>query len=1131
MSETLEQMQEGFGFSGVAPSPLSPQFSERQVRLAAKKQKEEAKGFFELTGQTLFTQSTGAAGIRFFGDDFVDNRPFSQDVFKEITDGITDETALEKILEAGSKKGTGAAKKMIHEMGLTSQLYQDMSAAGMTGTTAYITAMTLDPVDTAAAVATAAAVSAAAPPLAPITAPVTATAVKGYRMFQKIRKAPVALGFGLGATEQAGLELLRSQTVHDITGGDVLLAMAVGGGVTGGFTMYGQYMRKRQAFLEIQRDKAQGVPLSAEKEAFLRQYSDDIITENFTRIVDEADEFNVSSTPTDADFDSDSLIAGLGRKDFTDMSPEELEAVSKQRGKFSSVRGYVSSIVKLKNSEDPVLRWLGDGLALDSLGNKSGKEVGSNALDLRDTLVSTTILKDATRLSNLYDTAAKKLDVSETDIEFMVGEFMRNPNANVIDEVKEISSLYRVNMDKMLRTTIESNAAGFFPDLLASGIENYLPRLVNRGQVALLRFGDKKIGAKLSDVDGDLNPAFFELSEAFIRGGQRNLDANVKKALTEKGLSATDEAVQAFIKRMSQGYIRGLLSPSNNNVRKLGDGVAGNDEALAALKTVGFSEEDASIIVDVLSQTKKVKGHPRALHRMQGDETVEILATADDGSVFTLKFTDLLETNGRNLYEKYLFQTAGAASLAVNGIDTNNVGSAFQTILSKAKGGGDVDAFASDIKAAEFLYDSVKGRLAYREDLSYGTRRWANRLREVSFAANMGMAGMSAIMELSNVVFETSTGTLMKTVPQFNKLIMDTSTGQLKNRAAHEMLVFTGTGGDGLMNKVTSVRSRTEGSIFEEYGTLQGEITKTDEFLGKARIFVSIASGLQGVTDMLRRLSMYNFATEWQTKASQGKLPFSRIKREQMGINDEMGVAINKQITKWAEVNPQTGVLDVLNIHKWGSDVTGAERQAAIAARNVFLRAGRREATQSVQEVNNGSVNYLLRSEVGKTAFQFLSFPMASMEQQAGRLAVRAANGDALDVAKIITSAAGLGMMMYTARTHLNSLGRSDRKEYVKRNMAGDRFWTGALGQIGAASLFGYVYQVTTGVLDGQTRGLTPAVASWAVGGLSGGWDIAEAIAGNDLTENELRSFLRIFPTSSLYGARQILNATAALAD
>jgi len=116
---------------------------------------------------------------------------------------------------------------------------------------------------------------------------------------------------------------------------------------------------------------------------------------------------------------------------------------------------------------------------------------------------------------------------------------------------------------------------------------------------------------------------------------------------------------------------------------------------------------------------------------------------------------------------------------------------------------------------------------------------------------------------------------------------------------------------------------------------------------------------------------------------------------------------------------------------------------------------------------------------------------------------------------------------MYMSRTYLNSMGRSDQQEYLQRNFQIDRFAQGALSQIGAASLFGYIYQLSTGAMDGNTNALTPAGVSLGIGAVKGVSDIFDAIGEGELTENELRSLLRVLPFSSLYGARQILNGLA----
>lgn len=1123
---TFENTLEEMGFGGMSPAPTTGRFTNLEMEKAAKQAKKEATGFLSGYARQQFTEGTALSTFRLLSSFPEEDTPFTTDVAKELTTGIFDKDLVKKVIDAGINKGTAAARKVSHEI----KLVDDERKRSAAGDTSYfmgsMAGYFLDPVDTAVAYGTATAVAALQPQFAPVTGPATFVGVKGYNVFSKMsaNRKWLAGSFGIGAAEQAGLELLRAQTVHQVSGNDVMLAAAVGGTVNAGVSKYAAYSSKRQQILAASQRRANGEQLSPQDEAILKTATDEQLAQHFIDIAHRNDDFN---TGADQAVDiGESTTAGVSRKDITEMTQEEIEATPMQRGLRALVkpRGLVASLAPLLNSSDGLTRWLGRGLALDSLGVKGGVDVvGSNALETRDMIITTTLLPDAIELTNLYKALGKQTGLRTNQLEELVGDYMRKPDPNAPSEIKRIAQIYSAGMDKVAQMAIDANAAGWIPEMMGN-IQNYLPRKANRTNVAVYRQGTKDQAALLPDVDGDLNPAFVDLVEGAIRSEQKTIVKDVTKSLTAAGKKNVNmQAVDNFIRAMSRGYAKAFFTPTSNEFRKLGDGMADIDDTKAALKAAGIDEADIDIMLDVLSKRLPIKGHPRTKHRMRLDENFELPVTGADGNVFTLRMSDLLDRNARNLYESYLFQVSGATGLARNGINTNTIGSNFETLLSKLpKGTPDAD---NARKQLDFLYKSVTGRIAYDSDLSPLTQRNLARVREYGFIANMGMSGMSAVMEFSNVVFETSFETLLKTAPQFKNLIIDASTGQLKNRAAHEMMVATGTGGDGILTKVTSQRNRLEGGIAEGEDFLgSGEVTRLDEALGKARIFVSIASGLQGVTDILRRLSTYNFATEVAMKARRGEVAFSAIKREQMGITDAMALEINKQIRKHAEFTDED-TLDYLNLDAWDKTLEGQ------AAKNVFLRAARREATQSVQEVNNGSVSYWLRSEVGKSLFQFLSFPMASMEQQAGRLAVRAANGDAVDVAKILTSAAALGTLMYISRSHINSLGRSDREEYMKKRMEAGNLAFGALSQIGAASMFGFIYEATTGAMDGSTKSITPAAAGMFLGLASGVKDLGQAIGGNDLTETEMRSLLRLLPYSSLYGARQILNATASLVD
>jgi hypothetical protein len=152
---------------------------------------------------------------------------------------------------------------------------------------------------------------------------------------------------------------------------------------------------------------------------------------------------------------------------------------------------------------------------------------------------------------------------------------------------------------------------------------------------------------------------------------------------------------------------------------------------------------------------------------------------------------------------------------------------------------------------------------------------------------------------------------------------------------------------------------------------------------------------------------------------------------------------------------------------------------------------------------------------------------MASLEQQTARLAVRA-NAKDVAVAKVLTSAALMGSLMYSARVYMNAAGRSDREEYIKERMEMGAFISGSLSQVGAASIFSYILQLSSGAMQGNTYAITPPVIGLGTAFASTGKNIFDAaVEGEGLSETEWRTLMRLAPFQSLYGARQAMNAAA----
>ena len=1110
--ENVKNALSDLGFGGAEPSPVTGVVSDLAIKAAQKEveRKSAEYSWLDLVAERQADAGTIPSALALLNrPDPVAGEAVTPEVVDQLFEGITDERGAKRVRDALDNKGVTYARAIANEVRGTIEANKILSDAGLRGATAMIFSDVFDPADWAIAGGTALAVGAAAPVAAPVTVPVTAAGVKINRLFSKFKnnKKYLAMAAGVGGAELAGLEYLRAQHKYDITGGDIFLAGTIGAAGGAGFTKLAQVLTRRSQITQALRKQADGEVLTDFETQLLRQNDDEILARNFRNDSFVRDDFNID--------EQEGVITGSGltRKDFTEMTQEELDAVSKQRGVGAKYRGIISAFVTGKNSEDGVARWLSDGLGLNSTGNKDASAVGFGALEQRDTIVMRTRLRIANRIKSLRE--ASGYDVADFNV--LVSRQIRKPSDEAPDAVKQAAEVYKAEMDSLARQAIDANVAGFDVGTI-SRIDNYVPRIFNRGNIQRLREGRLR-----DNADGTINEGFNTLAEEAIRRGQPDIEARVKARLKSRKKKADDAAVQAFIKRMARGYIKSVINPSYGNTTrlKMANGDFDVQDFANIMKAEGFTSAEIDIMVDVMTRNIKVKGNKRSRPRMILDEMTEVNVTDSNGQLYRLRFNDLLEENVENLFDSYTFQLAGAIGLARNGINTNQLGSNFETIFTKMS----TKATEAEKKAIRYMYESVTGEFAYSgrqiagQEMGEGTAQFLRRMRELSFMANMGMSGMAALMELSNALFEYSLPTLMKTMPMYASLVKRAQNGELTNKVAREMTAATGIGSDGLVSKVTSMRSRLEGDVTEGI-TIDGEITKFDELLGKGRIATAVLSGLQGVTDVLRRISLYNYASEWALAHRKGQVAFSAIKREQLGITDDMANRIRIMIDDNADFL-DNDTLDSLNLDRW------ADSEAA----DVFAASARREATQAVQEMNAGSVNPLLRSEVGKSFFQFLSFPMASLEQQAMRLGVRGANGDAGQVARIMLFSATLGSMMYMGRSYLNSMGRSDQEEYMKRRMRWHELIEGSLSQIGAASLFGYVYQLTTGTMDGNTNALTPAGFSMFASGIKGVTDTVDAVFGGDLTESELRSLLRVLPFTSLYGARQIVNALAQTAD
>lgn len=1022
---------------------------------------------------------------------------FSEEQVDFLVGDLTDKTAYTEVLEEAKYHGMERATLMRDSYLAQQENNAIVANSGFSGVTGRVLAEMFDPTEWAIIGGTAVGATALGTPVAGVgtlAAGAANRARKAYNVGSNVWK-----GAGLGAAEMAAFESLRAEMRYDTEMNDVLIAMGLGAGLGGTFSAVATTMARRGAVSELSRRIVAGETL---------------------------DDFTPSERALYENFNVDATAARLIERHAgeigKDLEPEAPTALSKMTTAQADVapesetiwgttklRRLISSGARTMTSSVGRIRSAGAALSANSAGFKldsNGKEVtsGISASETQELLQLQFRNPYAITHHKTYKSWNARTGGSLLEFNTLVSRKARGIVDEVDAEVAVLADMVVDHQKKLYKLGIKANAAGFTDDMLTRH-SNYLPRVFNDDRIREVR---TRLGAN-ADV------ALTRLIKQAITEEQPDIIAALQESMQKTRKSkkkVTAKEAEEKLDSMAQGYMEIITRPKLGKAPSRGSEF--NLQDLEEMLTArGHLTDEVDAIMDALAYKTGKRGIKRTKPRILLNERSTIKVENVNGELEDLSFHELLEEDIEQLHNQYIFGVTGAIGLARKGIDTNEAGSSFQDVIDainkdiKDKNLDSKD-HQSEISALEFMYDGITGRLAQREDVSDKAREFNIAVRAYSFAVSMGMSGMSALMELSNALFEYSLPVLLKSVPQLGRITNLAKRGELDDDIIDELIAAFGLGEEIALGRFNNA-SRFEGSNVE--GSIAPQTQGLAKFMGDAQQKVSYFSGLQGVTQSLRRLSMLNYTNSWARSISKGKLPFSRAKLSQLGIDQDMAGRIIQNMRDHTTLKPN-GSVRKLNLNDWDADV-----------REAFQASGFKEARQNVQEMNIGSTNGFLRGEVGKTYFQFLSFPLASLEQQTARLAARGKHGDVLGVGKIVLTSALQGALLYTLRVHLNSVGRSDRKEYLEKRLAPAAFAQGALSQIGAFSIFGLIYGATTGGMGGNTNMITPP----AVGLVGKAIDTSKAFADFEFTETELRNLLRLFPAQSLYGVSQAFNGIA----
>ena len=901
-----------------------------------------------------------------------------------------------------------------------------------------------------------------------------------------IRKATnVKRGFGIGAVEGmatvAPFELVRNHYLPQWNDDDMALVLAISGGL--GSTVRGamSYFDKMKLVALYQKRTADGAPplSNAENELFRDVIEGDALVQQMNRldnIIKDGDDslqlpdFDTLDTYDDATYQRGTNWGALG------------------------LRKTLSTMARAMGSEDGRIRELASRLGLNSAGNKDGSAVRFGALEQHQVIQNTSTARLLPQWQKLrkswMDRTYGKMSVgknAEAVVEFNEKVAMSVRGVQGLGaEVDAAADLWRKEAKILVGDFKKSKARGYKE---LEHDDSYVPRIIEDNKF-------DSVQRAIAAAGGDI----VDLVKEAIRRAQPDLEDDLLAQMAEGYVSGVNKRMQMNLYERTSKRMMGIYEDTLEDVR------------LGLVEKYG--EDGANDIIaridNVMPSSAKQGGISRVRQRVDLDEMASI--TLPNGQTF--RFTDILNNDLENLHQMYAYQMGGAIALARNGIDREGMES-FDSILDRMLGETATDGKAArlkekEIEALRFMHDGITGKLAHMQSdiVSENGEKWLRRLREFNFIRIMGATGIPTMVEAAATVFEHGAKSVFQGVPRMRSIIKKAADGNLEDPLFREMMHLTGEGIDMFTGRVRTYFDDMETDL------VRSDYTKMDYYLAKARNVTATLSGMLPMTVMFRRADTMFYAYDWFNAAMRKggyKQPFQNIKMEQLGISPEDGALIAEQIKKHA-VKDKNGKLVHMNTDAWDA-----------RARDLFALSAKRHSSQSVQETNISSVNRFLRSPVGKTVFQFLSYVTAAQEQQFQRHAARLANGDIARSSTVLLTGSFMATLAYVTGVQYRAQGMSESKKrkYLKDRLSPDRiFVDGTIGYLGALSFQStLMQQVREGTML-QNPSVEFVKSTQEL--IGSGVRLAQ---GDDLTEREVRSLFKILPFQSFYPIGMAANA------
>ena len=999
---------------------------------------------------------------------------------RKYTDGLLDEDLKDYVINGGG--GSEEAVQSRYDYALqTQQTLKRLEEDGWQGVGARVLASLIDPVELTATTALSMGVG---------TLPSRGLKLvsKGGLVVDKLLKGNkiakgAALGAGVAMADNALFEGIRTKLGADRNWEDAVLSTVMAGPLGAGLGAAGASMARIAKRHEYDRLIESGADLTDAEKAF---YADVATPKALSNRVIE----HLEGTANDkvlGDSPPLSKVVDGDQKDFS-QPLEAFDNAPTIRGSNALslwMRNKISTSAQLMSHPVGKVRELASALMPNFAGWSDGRAVKLSANEIQRKYAFQTEVRFYRYFHNQFKEFKGRTGLDREAFNLDISRYISGDTSKTYDKaVVEMGERARRIVKQLGDDAVAMKAYGFTPDAVAN--PNYLPRI----------FDNIRVARMAQDLqDGEISRLVHHAIVSRMKAAGKEID----------------DELDGSLKKFADAYTKAVVGRSTNNrpsVRKF----AASEEVIDELQqelTKMFGDDAAVNRIVSLVDAYRIKDAPdakfnkRAKFRVDLDENASLDLKMKDGSTKTVRFDELLHRDIEDLLQMYSYQMGGVIGMAKHGIGVTG-GQTWDEIMSQLRNelqsagfagklnkGGDKD-IDEVIDLLNFGYDTLTGKLAYQDHASLRKiRHGMNQIRTLSYIWNMGFSGFAAMMEFANVVLDSNFKTAVwKSMPYMKNIIGTMKSGRLKNDLMNELEELSGLGAD-----VATGMRRNQFDPDSDLYFAKSVYNGWDKALNVGREKIGMWSGLVTVTATLRRLSNLYFALDFHDAAlkfAKGKNvePYSRIKMEQLGISPEMNQRILGQINEHATVDGKR--LKTLNSSKW------TDKEAAQAFEDALFKNG----VSNVQESFNGSTGPFVRSEMGKTIFQFMGYVLSSQEQQLQRYGARMANGDALKVTSVLAGSYLFSTLGYIGRVHFTSMGMGDREreQFLEKRLSTQAILKGGLDMTGWLSFYSLMFNGLTGVVG---KGDSQRIVNTPVLGLTSGIGNGTFKAFKDLVSDE----------------------------